>query len=180
MKQISILACLILVAACGVDEARTPEPGVEEVVAPQTAQKDPVGEDVLLGDEGDYVDYVEPEPLSDVCSAVLDGCLPNSVGTLCSLRELDSGVEPAVTIEAFVRDAIPLLRDKNCPDFIVPYEVSRAETNGGLQFEQMVNASGYYASDVQAVFTGRLVKLDEHLMRFELTDVREPTFVPLD
>ena len=180
MKQISILACLILATACGADEARTPEPGVEEVVAPQTAQKDPVGEDMLLGDEGDYVDYVEPELLSGACSVALEACLPNSVGTLCSLRALDSGVEPAVTIEAFVRDAIPLLRDKNCPDFTVPYELSRAETNGGLQFEQMVNTSDYYASDVQAVFTGRLVKLDEHLVLFELTDVRDPTFVPLD
>jgi hypothetical protein len=77
MKQISILACLILVAACGADEARTPEPGVEEVIAPQTAQKDSVGEDMLLGDEGDYVDYVVPEPLSDVCSAALDDAFAN-------------------------------------------------------------------------------------------------------
>ena len=110
----------------------------------------------------------------------MDARQPNSAMTLCSLRAIASDVEQMVTVEAFVRDAIPLLRDKNCPDSTGPYEVSRAETNGGLQFEQMVNASDYYASDVQAVFTGRLVKLDEHLMLFELTDVREPTFVPLD
>ncbi|WP_155802593.1 hypothetical protein [Ponticaulis koreensis] len=105
---------------------------------------------------------------------------PDSAMTLCSLRAIASDVEQTVTVEAFVRDEIRLLRDGNCPDFAVPYEVSRAETNGGLQFEQMVNASDYYASDVQAVFTGRLVKLDEHLVLFELTDVRDPTFVPLD
>ena len=75
MKQISILACLVLVAACGAGEARLPEPGVEEAVAPKTAQKDPVTDDMLLGDEGDYVDYVEPEPLSDVCSAALDNAV---------------------------------------------------------------------------------------------------------
>lgn len=110
----------------------------------------------------------------------MDARQPDSAITLCSLRAIASDVEQTVTVEAFVRDEIRLLRDGNCPDFAVPYEVSRAETNGGLRFEQMVNASDYYASYVQAVFTGRLVKLDEHLVLFELTDVRDPTFVPLD